>query len=300
MKRGLRFDAVTCAERSEPAAMKDRRSRAMIAPALFEHAASQLSVVGVKASPCDDLQGGKRLPIPSDSCFNDLTIHIVRREMRLICQHCFPPISSEPAHSLCHNLPLCNQETMLPTKELGRLFRAIVRRATLVSVMVLTVLMVFTVGCAVIGGREDTRPTTVYVVRHAEKQMDAGKDPGLTPLGERRAQALTNSIKGPIDAIYATELQRTLLTVQPMAGMRGLEVRVVPATETDTLVHRILTENRGQVVLVAGHSNTVPKIIQELGVETPVTIAEQDHGDLFVVTITADGTRTMTRSHFGP
>ena len=37
-------------------------------------------------------------------------------------------------------------------------------------------------------------------------------------------------------------------------------------------------------VLVVGHSNTVPAVIKELGVAEPVSIAETEYDNLFVVT----------------
>ena len=44
----------------------------------------------------------------------------------------------------------------------------------------------------------------------------------------------------------------------------------------------------GAVVLIAGHSNTVPEMIAALGVPPPLpTIGEQDFDNLFVVTANA-------------
>ncbi|WP_371663634.1 histidine phosphatase family protein [Streptomyces sp. NBC_00280] len=50
---------------------------------------------------------------------------------------------------------------------------------------------------------------------------------GLTELGERQAAALPEALAGEdIDALYASTLIRTQLTAAPLAGARGLDVRV--------------------------------------------------------------------------
>ena len=36
-------------------------------------------------------------------------------------------------------------------------------------------------------------------------------------------------------------------------------------------------------VLVVGHSNTIPDLIKSLGIAAPITIADNDYDDLFVV-----------------
>jgi len=61
------------------------------------------------------------------------------------------------------------------------------------------------------------------------------------------------------------------------------------------LVARILSENPGGVVVVAGHSNTVPAIVAALGAEEPDEIPETDYDNLFVVTVGGSGNATVLR-----
>ena len=37
--------------------------------------------------------------------------------------------------------------------------------------------------------------------------------------------------------------------------------------------------------LVVGHGNTIPKLVKELGIETPINIPEDDYTELFVVVL---------------
>src|SRR6266480_2416178 len=99
-----------------------------------------------------------------------------------------------------------------------------------------------------------SRPiTTVILVRHAEKKIEPqNPDPDLSPAGLTRAQELARMLGAAgINAIYATNFKRTQQTVQPLSDRVGVQVTVVDAKQTEELVRRILTNNRGQIVFVA-------------------------------------------------
>ena len=128
--------------------------------------------------------------------------------------------------------------------------------------------------------------TTVILVRHAEKAATPPGDPPLTPQGTARAQTLTHVVEETgIDVIFATEYQRTQATVEPTATMLGLAPVIIPALSTDELVNTIFSDYRGEEILVAGHSNTVPQIMEGCGVSSPPSIADNDYDNLFVVSV---------------
>lgn len=139
-------------------------------------------------------------------------------------------------------------------------------------------------------------PTTLVLVRHAEKQT--GDDPALTERGEARAQALvavaSEALGGPPTAIYHTPFRRTRLTAQPAAEASGVRPVVFPveggAEEHARLLARaILQKEQGGRVLVVGHSNTVPLLLAEFGMEQPPEIPESRYDDLFVVVLRDGG-----------
>jgi broad specificity phosphatase PhoE len=138
---------------------------------------------------------------------------------------------------------------------------------------------------------------TIFVVRHAEKAQPAGgdaKDPELSAAGRVRAESLALTLKDAgITAIYASEFKRTQQTAAPIARTAGVEVTVVPAKETNTLVGR-LKEHQG-AALVVGHSNTIPEILKALGASVSFTIEEPDYDNLFVLPAGAPG--QMIRLH---
>ena len=140
--------------------------------------------------------------------------------------------------------------------------------------------------------------TTVFVVRHAEKE-ESGSDPPLTPMGERRAQALANMLRSSaVTAVYSTSWTRTRETVNNTADAHGIGIQFY--TEPEEVVGWILDpENSGKTVLVAGHSNTVPQIVVGLGVETPPWVGDQ-FDNLFVVTVCLGGPAKLARLKYPP
>lgn len=171
----------------------------------------------------------------------------------------------------------------------------------------------------------DPAPTTVLVVRHAERADDSPNS-NLREEGLARARALAEvAAASEVTAIYSTDLCRTAQTVAPLARRLGLPLYLqpidhpaaglagcdppvsVPTEELrpelaspGALAQLIRTELAGATVLVAGHSNTVPVLLEALGARESVEIPEDGYGDLFIVTLDgAGGEVLLERSRFG-
>jgi broad specificity phosphatase PhoE len=128
--------------------------------------------------------------------------------------------------------------------------------------------------------------TTVLLVRHAEKAALPADDPVLSPEGTVRANELKHVAEDAgVSAIFTSTAQRARLTAQPLALYLGLTPVEFAATATDSLVDSIRIDHRGQTVLVVGHSNTVPEIIQALGGPTVPAILENEYDNLYIITI---------------
>ncbi|MEZ6093648.1 MAG: phosphoglycerate mutase family protein [Pirellulaceae bacterium] len=143
--------------------------------------------------------------------------------------------------------------------------------------------------------------TVVFLVRHAEKEAGDSRDPELSDVGRERVEALTAMLSSTnLAALFATEYKRTQQTVEPLARQKELLVTTIEASDTMRLVNKIKNEFADQAVLVAGHSNTVPAIITELGCEEQVTIDESDYDQLFMLIIGDDGKTTLVALHYPP
>lgn len=133
----------------------------------------------------------------------------------------------------------------------------------------------------------------IFVVRHAEradggaspKSMTASPDPALSPAGHARAKALASLLRAAgIKRIYVTEFTRARQTAEPIAASADVEIATVPSKDTDGLVRTIAVGGSGAgAALVVGHSNTVPAILEALGVREPIAIADDEYDNLFVV-----------------
>lgn len=138
-------------------------------------------------------------------------------------------------------------------------------------------------------------PTTVLVVRHAEKAKNPD-DPALTNDGRQRARRLRDlAIDAGVGVTYATQYRRTQETVAPLSEALGIETTVIDARKTEDLLRDILENRLGQVVVVAGHSDTVPAIVAGLGGQEPAAIDESEYDNLFVVIIPPEGTAHVLR-----
>lgn len=124
---------------------------------------------------------------------------------------------------------------------------------------------------------------TFILVRHAEK-ADNSDDTELSAQGRGRAERLAGMLaEAGVTNVIATEYKRTKQTVAAVAKARGLEIETVPAQDTAALAERLKALPPDAVALVAGHSNSTPRLLAALGHATPITIEEPDFGNVFIV-----------------
>jgi phosphohistidine phosphatase SixA len=137
---------------------------------------------------------------------------------------------------------------------------------------------------------------TVVIVRHAEKA--AGSDPDLTEAGRARAERLASMLADvPVVAVFTSEFRRTQATVAPLCGAKGLTAQAVPAANSKALVEQLRQLGPGKTALVAAHSDTIGPMLRALGVAEPVSIADDDFGELLVVALAPEGARLL-RLHY--
>jgi broad specificity phosphatase PhoE len=143
----------------------------------------------------------------------------------------------------------------------------------------------------------------VFVVRHGEKISE--EDERLTDAGRARAARLAAMLgKSGVTAIYSTDTDRTLGTARPLADALGLKIGIygvtTPTAREDSagLVERIRREAPRGIVLVVGHSNTVPLLLAAFGCAETVTIGSDEYDNLFVVVPKAESAPTLVRLRY--
>jgi len=109
-------------------------------------------------------------------------------------------------------------------------------------------------------------PTVVLLVRHAEKADDGTPDPPLTERGQQRAACLAAMLHDLAPThLLTTDYQRTRATLEPLAAATGLQPVVIDAKDAAAWSQALAELPPGSRAVVAGHSNTLPRLVAELG-----------------------------------
>ena len=122
----------------------------------------------------------------------------------------------------------------------------------------------------------------VYLVRHADK---ANNDPD-TPLstkGIERAEALAALLEhAGVKAVYTSQFRRSKETAAPLATKLGLNPQVVTDGNPGKTLEKIRQDHPDGIVLVVGHSDTIPELLKALAPESAVTIGPAEFDRIFV------------------
>jgi broad specificity phosphatase PhoE len=142
-----------------------------------------------------------------------------------------------------------------------------------------TALLVLIAACATTPRAEAPHPN-YYVTRHLHKAT--GQDPGLTAEGQAEAVRLADLLASdPPSAIYVSTTRRAAETAAPLAARLGLTPKTYNPGDTPGLIAAVTAETG--TVLIVGHSNTVPEIVERLGGTRPADIADDSYGDVWHV-----------------
>lgn len=133
--------------------------------------------------------------------------------------------------------------------------------------------------------------THIYLVRHAEKDTINPNDSNpnlMQPEGVTRASELARVLgQTGIDAVYSTNFNRTRQTAQPTATLIGQgDPMIYDHNALEALVDTVMKRHRGGEVLIVGHSNTTPDLINAFGGTAPVNeIPETQYDNLYLLIV---------------
>jgi len=130
------------------------------------------------------------------------------------------------------------------------------------------------------------KATTIILVRHAEKATTGGNNPELSAEGKQRAERLRASFPGvEPDGFYSTTYIRTQQTLAPWAKQTSKEIEFYDAAKQREFAELLLKQT-GKTIVVAGHSNTIPGLVNLLLKEEKFqNLADNEYDKIFVVTI---------------
>ncbi|MBB1425105.1 histidine phosphatase family protein [Shewanella sp. SG44-2] len=126
----------------------------------------------------------------------------------------------------------------------------------------------------------------IFIVRHAEKL--AGKDPSLSAQGQLRALRLAKVLSSThLDKVYTTDYNRTRETATAVTQDQQLDLSVYDPRDMAAFTQYLLTQQGS--ILVVGHSNTSTDLVEGLGAEKQIPIADASEFDrLYIVTLNAN------------
>lgn len=156
------------------------------------------------------------------------------------------------------------------------------------NILLLPVLFFSSLGLSQKKAAEE-QATRIIVVRHAEKAEDGTKNPSISEAGKARAERLNKMLKEfTIDKLYSTPFARTTQTLQPLASSRNMEIDQYNPSDKNFAIS-LLQSHKGKTVVVAGHSNTCPEIVNAL-IKSPKykDVDEDDYGKIWIVTFKND------------
>ena len=121
----------------------------------------------------------------------------------------------------------------------------------------------------------------IYLVRHAEKLADS-KNPSLTACGKERAEQLASLLsKAGISAIYSTSYQRTMQTATPLAKQQKMSIKNYNPRHLEQFSLQLMQKKEN--MLVVGHSNTTPMLVELLTKQKVAPLTEHDYQYLYQV-----------------
>jgi len=156
-----------------------------------------------------------------------------------------------------------------------------------------------------LAGAKKSDTTTILIVRHAEKQVNAGDDPHLSDAGVARAEALAGVAENAnVGAVYVSQFVRTQETAAPLLMKHGdIPVVTLPVAKSEDypklLVNAIMKSHSGKTVLVVSHSNIVPGIVQELTKVKVPPIADDEFSRLYIVTLRPGAPPQLIAAQYG-
>jgi broad specificity phosphatase PhoE len=129
------------------------------------------------------------------------------------------------------------------------------------------------------------QPSLVVLVRHGEKQPTPADDPSLSEAGVARARALDAALAHAVPStIVVSTRKRTVETATVVQQRVGVTPTVITLDGPHVKNVAAAVMQASGVVLVVGHSNTIPAIVNQLAGTAFPDICDAHYATMFLVT----------------
>jgi broad specificity phosphatase PhoE len=157
---------------------------------------------------------------------------------------------------------------------------------------------------SMVSGAAIAQPSTVILVRHAERASQETDSP-LNEAGMQRAKDLATALADAgVTAVVTSQYQRTKLTAASVVeATKAPNIVVANTGNTPTHIADVAAAVRarpaGDIVLVVGHSNTIPAIVGALGGPKMDSLCDSQHSMLYILEMNGSKPPRLIRSNYG-
>jgi len=172
-----------------------------------------------------------------------------------------------------------------------------IKRIAVVGRPLLVALAVAMFAASVARATPQEPEAVIILVRHAETEFPADaedpRNPFLHEVGLAQAARLAEMLApAGLDHVFSTEYRRTWSTATPTAHAVGLEVEAYDPRDLESFAGQLRTMT-GRI-LVVGHSNTTPMLVEALGGDPGEPIDERvEFNRLYTLTWRDSGLTTL-------
>ncbi len=139
--------------------------------------------------------------------------------------------------------------------------------------------------------------TQIYFIRHADKESDGSDNPHLSEKGVQRATYWGKFFQYiRFDDIYTTDFHRNIETASLVSKDKGVKIHHYSPLSFDIIEH--VEQNRGKTMLIIGHSNTIPDLINRLVTDVQYDpMSHKNYNLIYKVQVASDGNITSNLFH---
>ena len=145
-----------------------------------------------------------------------------------------------------------------------------------------------------------TKPATIFLVRHAERAGGMAADVPLSAIGEERALLLARMLgEAGVTTIVTSEMKRTQQTATPLATKLGLTPVIVKGSDIGNLVKAARQIPPGGKALFVRHSNELAPLVEKLGGGPIPPLPDTEFDRLVILTLAKGKAVGVSTLRFG-
>ncbi|MCF6287858.1 MAG: winged helix-turn-helix domain-containing protein [Proteobacteria bacterium] len=139
--------------------------------------------------------------------------------------------------------------------------------------------------------------TQIFILRHAEKSSANQEDPTLSELGIKHANYWKTVLQHiDFDRVFTTSFTRNMQTAEVISTDLNIKPEIYYPMSFEVL--KFVQEIQGQKVLIIGHSNTIPDMVNRLIDETKYPpMSHKNYNLMYLITINKNGDTSSSLMH---